>query len=485
MMASLRLIKQKWLLVCIFCVVIFPVAPGRVRCWPVENNFEQTVSSLCCAIFLQTMEYLVNWDMHERNISEAFHSLRKDEHFCDVTLACGDLQFQAHKVVLSTGSSFFEQILKSHKHPNPLLYLKGVEANHMELLLDFMYCGEVFVTEEELKSLIRTAEELGVRGLTSTVPSTTFNSPDSNRNNSYPDHTSNCKEPTGNSFTPVPEASFPQAPDIVPVLTNSFKAAASIVGEVIVKIEELQSDADIDGTQHHKVKDWEDLRRFVISSCEKDSSGKAVRSHKCSLCGKIWSGGHMWDMMAHVESMHFKGALTHTCSICQKACVTKHSLIKHKKTKHKYKNNPTNDTPSSPQTSKFSTKPVPINNSMEAAASEEENKMFGDSETTVKSESSQLDANFDGTCVIKEWEDFKRYVISTSVKDSSGKEVKIHQCSLCGEAWQQGKLHVLMAHIESRHFKGALIHTCSICQQTCTTKHILTMHRKKHKNKKV
>jgi len=427
----------------------------------------------------------VNWDMHERNISEAFHSLRKDEHFCDVTLACGHLQFQAHKVVLSTGSSFFEQILKSHKHPNPLLYLKGVEANHMELLLDFMYCGEVFVTEEELKSLIRTAEELGVRGLTSTVPSTTFNSPDSNRNNSYPDHTSNCKEPTGNSFTPVPEASFPQAPDIVPVLTNSFKAAASIVGEVIVKIEELQSDADIDGTQHHKVKDWEDLRRFVISSCEKDSSGKAVRSHKCSLCGKIWSGGHMWDMMAHVESMHFKGALTHTCSICQKACVTKHSLIKHKKTKHKYKNNPTNDTPSSPQTSKFSTKPVPINNSMEAAASEEENKMFGDSETTVKSESSQLDANFDGTCVIKEWEDFKRYVISTSVKDSSGKEVKIHQCSLCGEAWQQGKLHVLMAHIESRHFKGALIHTCSICQQTCTTKHILTMHRKKHKNKKV
>ena len=122
---------------------------------------------------------------------------------------------------------------------------------------------------------------------------------------------------------------------------------------------------------------------------------------------------------------------------------------------------------------------------MEAAASEVENEMFGDSETTVKSERFQLDANFDGTNVIKEWEDLKKYAISTSVKDSSGEEVKIHQCSLCGEAWKLGKLHVLMAHVESKHFKGALIHTCSICQQTCTTKHILTMHRKKHKNKTV
>ena len=59
----------------------------------------------------------MNWDAHERNISEAFHSLRKDEHFCDVTLACEDRQFQAHKVVLSAGSSFFEQILKRHMHP--------------------------------------------------------------------------------------------------------------------------------------------------------------------------------------------------------------------------------------------------------------------------------------------------------------------------------------------------------------------------------
>ena len=80
----------------------------------------------------------------------AFNSLRKDEHFSDVTLACENRQFQAHKVVLSAGSSFFEQILKSHKHPSPLVYLKGVEAKHMELLLDYIYSGEVVIKQEEL-----------------------------------------------------------------------------------------------------------------------------------------------------------------------------------------------------------------------------------------------------------------------------------------------------------------------------------------------
>jgi len=289
------------------------------------------------------MVYLVNWDGHKRNISEAFHSLRKDEHFCDVALACKDRQFQAHKVVLSTGSLFFEQILKSHKHSNPLLYLKGVEANHMELLLDFMYCGEVSVKEEELESLIQTAEELGVRGLASTAPPTTFNSPDSNRNNPLSDYTSNGNEPTEKSFTPAgPKASFPQArdPDSVPLPTNkSVRAAASIVDETetMVKSKEPQSDADIDGTQDHKIEEWEDLRRYVISAYWRDSSGQEVRRQKCSLCGKISSRGHMWEMMAHVENIHFKGALTHTCSICQKACVTKQSLVKHKKTKHKCK----------------------------------------------------------------------------------------------------------------------------------------------------
>ena len=109
------------------------------------------------------MEYHLNWDKHKKNISEAFQSLRHDEHLCDITLACEGLQLQAHKVVLSAGSSFFGQILRNHKHPHPLVFLRGVESKHMELLLDFIYLGEVSVKQEELEVFIKIGEELGVR----------------------------------------------------------------------------------------------------------------------------------------------------------------------------------------------------------------------------------------------------------------------------------------------------------------------------------
>ena len=54
---------------------------------------------------LEMENYRLNWDKHEINITMAFNSLRKDEHFSDVTLACENRQFQAHKVVLSESSS--------------------------------------------------------------------------------------------------------------------------------------------------------------------------------------------------------------------------------------------------------------------------------------------------------------------------------------------------------------------------------------------
>ena len=42
---------------------------------------------------LEMENYRLNWDKHEINITMAFNSLRKDEHFSDVTLACENHQF--------------------------------------------------------------------------------------------------------------------------------------------------------------------------------------------------------------------------------------------------------------------------------------------------------------------------------------------------------------------------------------------------------
>ena len=53
-------------------------------------------------------KFCLRWNDFENNISVAFRELREDKDFFDVTLACDDEQIQAHKVILSACSPFFE-----------------------------------------------------------------------------------------------------------------------------------------------------------------------------------------------------------------------------------------------------------------------------------------------------------------------------------------------------------------------------------------
>jgi len=86
--------------------------------------------------------------------------------FADVTLAAEDKQVEAHKFILSTCSPFFHNILERNSHKHPLIYLKGIRYNDLLGLLDFMYCGEVNIQQKDLDSLLASAEDLQIKGLT-------------------------------------------------------------------------------------------------------------------------------------------------------------------------------------------------------------------------------------------------------------------------------------------------------------------------------
>lgn len=88
------------------------------------------------------------------------------EDFVDVTLVCENEQINAHKVIISACSPFFRNILTRNPHKNPLVYLKGVHMTDMKSVLDFMYHGEVSVSQENLNKFLSVAEELEVKGLT-------------------------------------------------------------------------------------------------------------------------------------------------------------------------------------------------------------------------------------------------------------------------------------------------------------------------------
>ena len=114
----------------------------------------------------QTENFCLRWNDFEKNISLAFREIREEKEFFDVTLACGNRQVQAHKVILSACSSFFKSILKQNPHQHPLIYLKGIGYNEMVHVLSYMYHGEVNVAQDDLNSFLAVAEELEVKGLT-------------------------------------------------------------------------------------------------------------------------------------------------------------------------------------------------------------------------------------------------------------------------------------------------------------------------------
>jgi hypothetical protein len=65
-------------------------------------------------------------DFHLSSAS-AFRELLKENYFADVTLACEDgQQVKAHKVILSSSSLFFKNILLKNLHPSPLILLAGI-----------------------------------------------------------------------------------------------------------------------------------------------------------------------------------------------------------------------------------------------------------------------------------------------------------------------------------------------------------------------
>ena len=100
------------------------------------------------------------------NISKTLQDIRISQEFTDVTLACEDDQLEAHRVVLSSGSQFFQRIFTRYSSSSKtLVIMRGVKKAQMMPILDFLYCGEVSVLEDHLEDFLFVANDLGLKGL--------------------------------------------------------------------------------------------------------------------------------------------------------------------------------------------------------------------------------------------------------------------------------------------------------------------------------
>jgi len=109
----------------------------------------------------------LTWDAFQQSAKDTFRSLINEEDFMDVTLACDDdKQIKAHKVILSSCSPFFKRILTRNPHPNPILFISGVDYRDLKAILNFMYLGETNVEQAHLDTFMAACKIIKVRGLT-------------------------------------------------------------------------------------------------------------------------------------------------------------------------------------------------------------------------------------------------------------------------------------------------------------------------------
>ncbi|XP_019761308.1 modifier of mdg4 isoform X6 [Dendroctonus ponderosae] len=111
-------------------------------------------------------QFSLCWDNFHKNMSSGMNALLEHEDLVDVTLAVEGRLLKAHKMVLSVCSPYFKELFKSNPCQHPIVFMKDVSYVAMSDLLQFMYQGEVQVSQDNLTTFIKTAEALQIKGLT-------------------------------------------------------------------------------------------------------------------------------------------------------------------------------------------------------------------------------------------------------------------------------------------------------------------------------
>ena len=252
-------------------------------------------------------KYSLRWNDFQDNTITAFSNLREDKVFTDVTLISEDGQhLEAHKVILTASSPFFMNILKINKHPNPIIYLKGFNANNLNSAIDFIYNGVANVYHENLDTFLALAEELQLKGLTGGVDKNEEIEENINLNNEQ-----NRKKEMSAQFNKNEIDSYHKVK-----LTNSVIATTSPVAQV----------SFTGGSS-------EELKETLWSMITQEGTVLI-----CTVCGKSKDKATDREakkqMLSHVESLHMEGVM-YECTKCEKTFRSKAALNTHTSRVHK------------------------------------------------------------------------------------------------------------------------------------------------------
>merc|ERR1712098_19372 len=234
-----------------------------------------------------TMEekFCLKWNNFQENTIRTFSKLRSEEEFYDVTLVSDDQkQIMAHKVVLSSSSQYFKNILKSNKHSHPLLCLSGLTTMDLENVLDYIYQGEVKIFQGDIDKFLDIAQRLKIEGLLSS------------------DKKNMSNQPIATELKHEPKQTFEKANEILYHKRSDDDSKYAVY---------LHSNLSLD-----------EIEQKIAEYVGKNENNDYI----CNLCGKV-GGNRIRNIKNHIET-HLEG-ISFSCGRCGKNFRSRNALNTH------------------------------------------------------------------------------------------------------------------------------------------------------------
>ena len=227
---------------------------------------------------------------------------------------------QAHKIILSAESHFFGDIFFKSNHGNMLMYLKGISMAKLEPVIDFIYNGEAFITQEDIMMFIGTGKELEVKGLEGELTGVGENKSEKSVNQKQNNHGDGLESFDSETF---PGKAVDNNDTISEIEEGNLQYKAN--NELSIQISEM-------------IEKNEDS--WICNKCGKSARTKRVlqrhveihiegMSHSCHICNKTFLNRP--GLNTHIYNIH-SGLFS--CDICGKTGMNRHAYRAHRNKNH-------------------------------------------------------------------------------------------------------------------------------------------------------